>query len=178
MELNGKEIKDYLEYSYGNWFNQMKNENDHLLRFKKNEKGELIFSNRTNSPELFERFYNFDCAAGINYIVDVTKPFGQRISIEKLSDGRKFELNKKYKVAINSYRGSGGGGHLTKGAGIPKEELNKRILKSTDTDFRKYVIDYIKEKKFIEPKLLGNWKVIPENYWQSGKQKDYHLLFN
>ncbi len=37
MELTGQEIKDYLEFSYGNWFNQMKNENDHLLKFKLDE---------------------------------------------------------------------------------------------------------------------------------------------
>lgn len=177
MELNGKEIKNYLEYSYGNWLNQMKDENDHLLRFKKNEKGELTFSNRTNTPELYERFYNYDCAAGIEYTVDVTKPIGERINIIKLSDGREFNLNEKYKVAINSYRGSGGGGHLTRGAGIQKEELNKRILKSTDTDFRNYVIEYIKEKKVIEPKLLNNWKIVPEKFWQKGKEKDYQILF-
>jgi 2',3'-cyclic-nucleotide 2'-phosphodiesterase/3'-nucleotidase len=177
MELTGKEIKDYLEYSYGNWLNQMKDENDHLLRFKKNEKGELILSNRTNSPELYERFYNYDCAAGIDYEVDVTKPVGERIKIKKFSDGRKFNLNEKYKVAINSYRGSGGGGHLTRGAGIPKEDLNKRILKSTDTDFRYYVIEYVKKKKVIEPKLLNNWKIVPENFWLKGKAKDYQILF-
>lgn len=177
MELTGKEIKDYLEYSYGNWLNQMKDENDHLLRFKKDEKGDYKFSNRTNSPELYERFYNYDCAAGINYTVDVTKPIGERVIIEKLSDGREFNLNEKYKVAINSYRGSGGGGHLTKGAGIPKEELSKRILKSTDTDFRHYVIEYIKENKVIEPKLLNNWKIVPENFWLKGKEKDYQILF-
>jgi 2',3'-cyclic-nucleotide 2'-phosphodiesterase/3'-nucleotidase len=177
MELTGKEIKDYLEYSYGNWLNQMKDENDHLLRFKKNDKGELVFANRTNSPELYERFYNYDCAAGINYTVDITKPAGKRINIEKLSDGRKFILNEKYKVAINSYRGSGGGGHLTKGAGIQKEVLSKRILNSTDTDFRHYVIEYIKEKKVIEPKLLNNWRIVPENFWLKGKEKDYQILF-
>ncbi len=177
MELTGKEIKDYLEYSYGNWLNQMKDENDHLLRFKKNEKGELVYSNRTNSPELFERFYNYDCAAGIDYIVDITKPIGERVIIEKLSDGRKFNTDGKYKVAINSYRGSGGGGHLTSGAGIPKEELSKRILKSTDTDFRYYVIEYIKEKKVIEPKLFKNWEIVPENLWKKGKEKDYQILF-
>ncbi|WP_337873340.1 bifunctional UDP-sugar hydrolase/5'-nucleotidase, partial [Ignavibacterium sp.] len=39
IEMSGQEIKDYLEYSYGNWFNQMKDENDHLLRFNVDEKG-------------------------------------------------------------------------------------------------------------------------------------------
>ena len=26
-------------------------------------------------------------------------------------------------------------------------------------------------------KLIGNWKIIPENFWKYGKQKDYQLLF-
>jgi 2',3'-cyclic-nucleotide 2'-phosphodiesterase/3'-nucleotidase len=74
MELTGQEIKDYLEYSYGNWFNQMKNENDHLLKFKLDENGNIKYSERTKSPELEERYYNFESAAGIDYAVDVTKP--------------------------------------------------------------------------------------------------------
>lgn len=177
IEMTGKEIKDYLEYSYGNWFNQMKDENDNLLRFKVDEKGNLVYSQRSNSPELYERFYNFDAAAGIDYEVDVTKPIGEKINITKFSDGRKFEPDSKYKVAVNSYRGNGGGGHLTRGAKIPKEELSKRVISSTEKDLRYYMMKWIEEKKSVEPKLLGNWKVVPEDYWKAGKEKDYQLLF-
>lgn len=178
IEMTGKEIKDYLEYSYGNWFNQMKDENDNLLRFKVDEKGNLVYSQRSNSPELYERFYNFDAAAGIDYEVDVTKPIGEKIKIINFSDGRKFEPDSKYKVALNSYRGNGGGGHLTRGSKIPKEELSKRVISSTEKDLRYYMMKWIEEKKSVEPKLLGNWKVVPENFWLSGKQKDYKILFN
>jgi 2',3'-cyclic-nucleotide 2'-phosphodiesterase/3'-nucleotidase len=178
IEMTGKEIKDYLEYSYGNWFNQMKDENDNLLRFKVDEKGNLVYSQRSNSPELYERFYNFDAAAGIDYEVDVTKPIGEKIKIINFSDGRKFEPDSKYKVALNSYRGNGGGGHLIRGAKISKEELSKRIISSTEKDLRYYMMKWIEEKKSVEPKLLGNWKVVPENFWLSGKQKDYKILFN
>lgn len=177
IEMTGQEIKDYLEFSYGNWFNQMKDENDHLLRFRLDENGNIVYSQRSNSPELYERFYNFDAAAGINYVVDVTKPIGERVNIFQLSDGRKFDLKSKYRVAVNSYRGNGGGDHLTNGAKIPKEELGKRLISSTDKDLRYYMMKWIEKKKVVEPKLLGNWKVIPENYWQAGKQKDYQLIF-
>uniref|UniRef100_A0A832DNI4 Bifunctional metallophosphatase/5'-nucleotidase n=1 Tax=Ignavibacterium album TaxID=591197 RepID=A0A832DNI4_9BACT len=177
IEMTGKEIKDYLEYSYGNWFNQMKDENDNLLRFKVDEKGNLVYSQRSNSPELYERFYNFDAAAGIDYEVDVTKPIGEKIKIINFSDGRKFEPDSKYKVALNSYRGNGGGGHLTRGSKIPKEELSKRVISSTEKDLRYYMMKWIEEKKSVEPKLLGNWKVVPEDYWKAGKEKDYQLLF-
>jgi 2',3'-cyclic-nucleotide 2'-phosphodiesterase / 3'-nucleotidase len=177
MEMTGQEIKDYLEFSYGNWMNIMNDENDHLLKFKLNEKGELVYSERTKSPELEERFYNFDSAAGIEYVVDVTKPIGERVRIIRFVDGRTFETNKKYKVAINSYRGNGGGRHLTDGAKIPHEELSKRVLNSTEKDLRFFALKWIEDQNVVEPKLLNNWKVVPENYWQAGKQKDYQLLF-
>ncbi len=177
MELTGQEIKDYLEYSYGNWFNQMKSEDDHLLKFKLDENGKLKFSERSKSPELEERYYNFESAAGIDYVVDVTKHVGSRVIIKSFSNGKSFELNKMYKVAVNSYRGNGGGGHLTRGAKIPQEELSKRIINSTEKDLRYYLMKWIEKEKTVTPKLLGNWKVVPEDYWKAGKEKDYQLLF-
>ena len=128
MELTGQEIKDYLEFSYGNWFNQMKDENDHLLKFKLDGDGNLKYSERSKSPELEERYYNYESAAGIDYVVDVTRPVGERVIIKSFSNGKSFDLNSTYKVAVNSYRGNGGGGHLTRGAKIPKEELSKPTL--------------------------------------------------
>lgn len=177
MELTGQEIKDYLEFSYGNWFNQMKDENDHLLKFKLDEKGNLKYSERSKSPELEERYYNFESAAGIDYVVDITQPAGSRVKIKNFYNGNPFDLKEKYKVAINSYRGNGGGGHLTRGAKIPADELSKRILNSTEKDLRYYLMKWIEKEKTVTPKLIGNWNVIPENYWQAGKQKDYQILF-
>ena len=177
MELTGQEIKDYLEFSYGNWFNQMKDENDHLLKFKLDESGNIKYSERTKSPELEERYYNFESAAGIDYVVDVTKPIGEKVTIKNFSNGNPFDLNTKYKVAVNSYRGNGGGGHLTRGAKIPQEDLSNRVINSTEKDLRFYLMKWIEKEKLVTPKLMGNWKVVPENYWQAGKLKDYQLLF-
>ena len=178
MKLSGKEIKDILEYSASKWFNQMKDENDNLLRFKKDENGKLEWSERSNSPMLEERFYNFESAAGINYTVDVSRPIGDRIEILSLSDGTNFDLTKKYNAALNSYRGNGGGGHLTKGAEIPNEELASRIVNSTEKDLRFYMMNWIEEKGIVVPKADGNWKIIPEKWADKGKERDYKLMFN
>ncbi len=178
MSLTGEEIKDYLEYSYGNWFNQMLNESDDLLRFKHNENGSIKYSERTGSPELEEVYYNFSSAAGINYTVDVSKPSGERITINELSNGKSFGFDKTYSVAINSYRGSGGGGLLTRGAGISQDELSERIIWSTDHDIRYELMKWIKDKKIIKPHLGGNCEIIPEDWWKMGKEKDYELLFD
>jgi 2',3'-cyclic-nucleotide 2'-phosphodiesterase/3'-nucleotidase len=177
MELSGQEIKDYLEYSFGNWFNQMEDENDHLLKFKYNEDGNIKISDRYNSPEFVERYYNYSSAAGINYTADVSKPVGERVTISALRNGDDFELDEIYTVAINSYRGNGGGGHLIRGAGIPKEELSRRIISSTEKDLRFHIMKWIKEKKVVKPKLIDNWKVVPETWWGKGREKDYLLIF-
>jgi len=177
MELSGQEIKDCLEFSCGNWFNQMKEKTDNLLKFKLDENGNIKYSERTKSPELDERFYNYDAAAGIDYTVDVTKPIGEKVTIISFSNGKPFDLNSNYRVAINSYRGNGGGGHLTRGAKIPQTELSKRILNSTEKDLRYYLMKWIENEKVVTPKLSGNWKVIPDDYWNAGKEKDYKILF-
>ena len=177
MELTGQEIKDYLEYSYSLWFNKMVNKNDHLLNFEKDENGEIKYSNRSNSPMLSARYYNFDSAEGIDYVVDVSKPVGERVTIKSFSDGREFNIDKKYKAAVNSYRGNGGGNHLTKGAGIAHEKLPQRIINSTEKDLRYYLMKWIEEKKVISPKTSNNWKVIPEGLYNAAKKRDMDLLF-
>jgi len=177
MSLTGEEIKDYLEYSFGNWFNQMSDSSDNLLMFKHNEDGSIKYSSRTNTPETKHIFYNFSSAAGINYTVNVSKPAGDKVTITTLSNGRDFDLDESYAVAINSYRGSGGGGLMTLGADIPQDELAERIITSTNRDIRYNLIQWIKDKKIIKPYLIGNWNVVPETWWEKGKEKDYKLLF-
>ena len=175
IKMTGKEIKNYLEYSYDKWFNQMKDENDHLLKFKFDDKGQIIYSH--NHPSLYNSYYNFSSAAGIIYTVDVRKPVGERIFIKSFSDGGVFKLDKEYKVAVNSYRGNGGGGHLVYGAQIPKNKLSNRIISSTDKDLRYYIMKWIEKEKIITPEKSGNWKIIPKNWAKKGSKKDYKLLF-
>jgi 2',3'-cyclic-nucleotide 2'-phosphodiesterase/3'-nucleotidase len=177
MRLTGQEIKNFLEYSYGNWFNTMKDENDHLIHFKRDGEGNLIRTARTGSLETEARYYNYDSAAGIRYTVDISKPAGQRITIASMEDGSAFHPAKEYKVAINSYRGNGGGGHLTMGAGIPKGKITDRMLSSTIKDLRYYLMKWIEEKKSVDPQAFGNWEVIPTTWWQKGRQLDYALLY-
>ena len=175
IKMTGKEIKNYLEYSYGKWVNKMKDENDHLLKFKFNEKGNIIYS--YGHPSLFNSYYNFSSAAGINYVVDVRKTVGERIIIKSFSSGKPFLLKKEYKVAVNSYRGNGGGGHLVLGARIPKDELSKRVITSTEKDLRFYLMKWIEKNKTITPERLNNWEIIPDNWAKKGRKRDYKLLF-
>lgn len=178
VELTGQEIDQYLEYSFSNWFNTMENENDHLLRFRKDKNGELIFSERYQSYQLENSYYNFDAASGIKYKVDVSKPLNQKVEIISLSNNEKFHFDSTYTVALNSYRGNGGGGHLIQGAGLHKSELTERRLSSTQKDFRYYLMKYIEEKERIDPEIENEWEVYPKDWWVKAKQKDRKLLNN
>lgn len=68
----------------------------------------------------------------------------------------------KCTVAINSYYGSGGGGHLENGAGVPRSDFAARLINSTERDLRHYLLKWIEEKGI-------------NNYLMPGKQ--FTLLF-
>ena len=171
MELSGQEIKNYLEMSYDLWTNQMKSPNDPLLLLKETPSGRderTVFKNMT---------YNFDSAAGINYEVNVTQERGDTISILSMADNTPFDLNKTYRVALNSYRGNGGGELLTKGAGIAHKDLTSRIVFSTDKDLRYYLMEEIKKKKQMNPQPLNQWRMVPANWVEPVAAREYKLLF-
>ena len=180
MRLTGKQIKAVMEYSYCRWFNLMTNINDHLIYFKKDANGNLIFNNRYNSYDTLTQTYNYESMGGLNYIVDVRKGYGERVNIISMSDGSPFDLNKEYKVAINSRRGSGGGRLLTEGAKIDLKTLQNMdlVIKSTDKDLRFYMIKWFENQaSSVTVEKLNNWKVIPEDYLKAGRERDYKLLY-
>lgn len=171
MELTGKEIKDYLEFSYAGWTQQMRSADDHLLLFRDDAASLSDAWQRLKTPS-----YNFDSAAGIRYTVDVTKPTGSKVSIESMADGQPFSESRTYRVAVNSYRGNGGGGLLTQGAGIAESELTKRIVWSTDKDLRYYLMQAIRKQGDINPQPLNLWKFIPEDWAAKAAVRDAKLL--
>ncbi|MGL5785718.1 MAG: bifunctional metallophosphatase/5'-nucleotidase [Bacteroidales bacterium] len=171
MNLSGKEVKGLLEESYDRWANTMQSPEDHLLLLKKDTRS-------GNERQVFANMsFNFDSGAGIIYTVDVTKPYGEKVQIISMADGQPFDQNKTYKVALNSYRGNGGGDLLTKGAGIPQNELKDRIIYSTDKDLRYYLMDYIEKQGTLNPQPLNQWKFIPEEWTVPAAKRDYKLIF-
>ena len=168
ISLTGNEIDGFLEYSAGLWFNTMNSKNDHLLKLKEGKDGKYSLENK---------YFNFSSAAGINYIVDVTKPNGNKVKILGFDNGKRFYADSTYLVAVNSYRGNGGGGHLIVGAGLSKDELKNRLVETSKHDVRYMIMNWIKEKKVVHPKENSNWRIIPEDYYEWGKHRDMKLLF-
>ena len=176
MNLTGKEIKDYLEFSYSLWFNTMTSANDNMLLLRKDENGQII-TGKDGRAMLKASFYNFDCAAGINYRVDVSKPVGQRVTILSMENGLPFEEDKMYRVAINSYRGTGGGNHLTHGAGLTQQELRRRIVNASTQDMRYYLMKWVELSGAFTPENRNNWSVVPAEWVEQAAPRDRTLLF-
>lgn len=174
MRLSGREIKDYLEMSYGLWTAEPETDgkpSQHLLRFESAVP-------TPNDNRLANPIYNLDSAYGINYTVDITKPRGSKITITGMADGRPFEPDSMYTVALNSYRGNGGGDHLTRGAGIPREELRSRIVRATDHDLRYYLMKEIEQLGTVHPHIDPNWRFVPERQAAALGATDRTILFS
>jgi len=113
--------------------------------------------------------------------VDVTKPFGERILISGMADGSAFELERKYNVAMTSYRASGGGGLLQE-AGIDTDRIDDRTV-ARYPEIRNILYDYLMENGSIDPEVIGNpkvigaWKFVPEKVVGPAMERDMALLF-
>ncbi|HSW68492.1 MAG TPA: 5'-nucleotidase, partial [Bacteroidales bacterium] len=176
MTLSGSEIKDILEYSYANWMNHMRSEFDNLLLKRTDDQG-LSVLNRRGRTQLATPHFDFESAAGIKYTVNVAMPPGNRVSITGFENGLPFKADSIYHVAINSYRASGGGGHLTTGAGIPRQELKNRIVWQSETFIRSMLMDWMKNNPAYRIEARKNWMVVPRTWAERGIQKDLRLLF-
>ena len=171
LQMTGQEIRKYLEFSYSMWANTMTSPNDHALLLNDesvDDQQRTGFLNYT---------FNFDSAAGIDYEVDLTKPVGQKVTILQMSNGEPFDENKWYKVVMNSYRANGGGELLTRGAGIPQDSLESRVIFHTDMDQRHYLTEKIRELGTVDPKPNHNWRFVPEEWAKPALERDRIQLF-
>jgi 2',3'-cyclic-nucleotide 2'-phosphodiesterase len=145
--VKGSVVKEWLEMSAGK-FNQ--------IDPTKTEEQPLL------NPTF--AVYNFDVIDGVTYQVDVTKPAKYKpdgkINDEKSSriinlkyNGKPIDLNQDFIVITNNYR-AGGGGFFPGVAG------SKYVIDSPDEN-RQVLMDYISEKKEINPSIDNNWSIAP-----------------
>jgi 2',3'-cyclic-nucleotide 2'-phosphodiesterase/3'-nucleotidase len=174
LYMSGKEIKNYLEFSYGLWINQMLSQEDRLLRTKENTPGSVAFLGRQfEIPQ-----YYFDNAAGLDYEIDVTKPFGERIQILRMSNNESFCENRMYKVVTTAYRVAGAGGHMELGAGISRHEIPNRIISNDNIMIRELIRrEFIRQGEVMPFDFyFNNWKFVPEEFVKQAKEREFNEL--
>lgn len=133
LEVTGQQIKDALEHS--------------AKYFRPFEAG------KTPADLIDPKIpaYNFDIAEGVSYVLNISKPIGQRI--ENLQfEGKPLALDRKLKLATNNYRVNGGGGYtMYKGA---------RVVYRSSDEIRELIIDWVERNKNIPTEPSNNWKII------------------
>jgi 2',3'-cyclic-nucleotide 2'-phosphodiesterase/3'-nucleotidase/5'-nucleotidase len=134
ISVTGQQIKDELEWSasYFNTYDYSKTATS------------LINSNVPG--------YNYDMLQGADYVIDITKPVGQRIS-GLIYHGKPMDMTATYTLALNNYRAGGGGFLGFKGAPI--------VYQSSD-EIRNLMIQYVKDAGKIDPTVDDNWHLVPD----------------
>lgn len=135
LEVTGRQLKDALEHS--------------AKYFRAYEPG------KTAGELVDEKIpaYNFDIAEGVTYVLDISKPFGQRI--QDLSfRGKPLEPNQKLKLATNNYRVNGGGGYTM--------YKNAPVVYRSSEEIREMIIDWVERHKTIPTEPTNNWKIVPQ----------------
>jgi 2',3'-cyclic-nucleotide 2'-phosphodiesterase/3'-nucleotidase len=172
LRMSGREIRDYLEFSYNQWVNQMRSPRDRMLRTKPVPAGSTAFLGRNF---IIPQYY-FDSAAGIDYEVDLRKPFGQRIRILRMSNGEPFYENRMYSVVTTCYRVAGAGGHFQAGAGITPQIMPYRVISVENIMIRELIRrDFVSQGE-VRSFNFNNWRFVPESYMQRAKRNEFEEL--
>ncbi|KAF2955674.1 5'-nucleotidase C-terminal domain-containing protein [Marinitoga sp. 38H-ov] len=140
LKVTGKDIKDAIEKSA-----------DYFVY----ENGKVDVNKSWVDPK--PRHYNYDMWEGITYIIDVSKPVGERVVFLEF-EGRPIEMDKEYEIVLNNYRAGGGGGY-SMFAGKP-------VVKEVMMEVSELMADYIMEHKIIEAKVDNNWFVATSEMYE------------
>ncbi|QRN84925.1 5'-nucleotidase C-terminal domain-containing protein [Clostridia bacterium] len=142
IEISGSDLKAYLEHACQN-FNQIVPGS-----------GDMPLIN----PD-FEGYY-FDQIDGVDYVIDVTRPLGDRI-VSLTYNGSPVAADDVFTLAMNNYRAGGGGNFPGTGSG------QATVLYDEGAETRDFLSDYIMEKEVIMTEADHNWTLAPNflNHW-------------
>jgi 2',3'-cyclic-nucleotide 2'-phosphodiesterase (5'-nucleotidase family) len=98
--------------------------------------------------------YNFDVVSGVDYVLDVSRPIGQRVTrLER--DGRPVQPTDSFTMALSNYRQTGGGGYAMLG-GAP-------VVYDKQQEIRQLLVDEVRRRGTIAPAdyFTRNWRIEP-----------------
>jgi 2',3'-cyclic-nucleotide 2'-phosphodiesterase (5'-nucleotidase family) len=132
VRITGQQLRDYLEFS---------------SRYYKSVAG--------GEPQIDPEIpgYNFDIISGADYTMDLTKPFGSRITALTVK-GKAVQPTDTFTLALNNYRQTGGGGYaMLKDAPVVFDQQQ---------EIRQLLIDEVKSKGALKPDdyFTRNWSLV------------------
>ena len=137
VRISGRQLRDYLEYSA------------RYYRTFAGDTGRTISLVNERVPG-----YNFDIVAGADYVMDVSRPPGSRITTLSIK-GKPVVDTDTFTLAVNNYRQSGGGGYAML-QGAP-------VVYDRQQEIRQLLLDEVTRRRTLEPNayFTPNWRLEP-----------------
>ncbi|WP_442604382.1 5'-nucleotidase C-terminal domain-containing protein [Paenibacillus sp. KN14-4R] len=149
-KVTGKDLKDYMEWAVG-YFNSTR-PGDVTVSFDKKRRASKYSTN--------------DFFGGVKYEIDLTKPYGDRITNLRKMDGTSIKATDNLTLGMNAYRMEAlqakGGALEGRKFEHPWSSKDESAFGETGGTIRNRAIAYLKEVKngVYEPKVMDNWKII------------------
>ncbi|PKG23212.1 bifunctional metallophosphatase/5'-nucleotidase [Niallia nealsonii] len=135
LALTGQDIREALEQT--------------AKYFTLNEQGNPVVSEAFLYPK--PQHYNYDMWEGVEYILDISKPVGERV-VKLDFEGKEIEEQNTYEVVMNNYRAGGGGNYFM--------FQNKPVIREVQFDMSELIASYILKRKTVKATCNLNWKVV------------------
>lgn len=134
VRVTGKQLRDYLEYS------------SRYYRTPASSSARL-----ESDPQI--PGYNFDIVSGVDYVIDVARPIGSRITRLDFK-GRPVRDTDSFTMALNNYRQTGGGGYAML-SGAP-------VVYDRQQEIRQLLIDEVRSRGVIRQSdyFTPNWTLV------------------
>lgn len=164
--MKGSEVKDILEYSAGLFYNTVTDGNGRLLRY-------VVTGDGRKTPE--HSVNKLVTAAGIDYVIDVTKPAGERVEILSFTDGSAFDPDAYYRTTLNSFL-FGGSDAVLKATGLSLKDMQRRLISTSMADIRYYMLTNLalssEAGRPVTVRKVSSWRLIPEDIVSECLKKD------
>ena len=134
VRISGKQLRDYLEFS------------SRYYRTPASGTARL-------EPDPQIPGYNFDIVSGVDYVIDVSRPIGSRITRLDYK-GAAVRDSDSFTMALNNYRQTGGGGYAML-SGAP-------VVYDKQQEIRQLLIDEVKRRGELRQAdyLVPNWSLV------------------
>lgn len=134
IRITGRDMKEALERS--------------ASYFETYDGDEIKVSPSFTTPK--PQHFNYDMWEGIEYIINISKPIGERV-VQLEHKGEPVDPEKEYDVVMNNYRSGGGGEYIM--------YKDKPVIKDIPIDVSELIANYILDKKVVKATVNHNWKV-------------------
>ncbi|PAK63744.1 bifunctional metallophosphatase/5'-nucleotidase [Staphylococcus caprae] len=95
--------------------------------------------------------FNYDIFAGVHYTINVSRPYGERVS-ELSINGQPLDENKTYTICVNNYRAVGGGNY--------DMYADKTVVKDIQIDGAQLLINYLSNNDLSHIPQVVNFEVV------------------